>query len=167
MNMNQYYYRTVPCITSFRGPYAFLSNFYDAEIYYHNLRFSNNEAAFQAQKTTCPRERRRFCSPYLSNPSDAKRLGRTISLRYDWEAVKLQYMYEICMSKFMQHPVLAAKLIATGNAILMEENTWGDRYWGVVNGSGRNLLGQILMDIRTKLRLEQEVQNFHKMSYPQ
>ncbi|MDD2981168.1 MAG: NADAR family protein [Hespellia sp.] len=158
MNTYRIYPDTRPVIASFRDSYAFLSNFYYAEITYGNLRFANNEAAFQAQKSTCARERRQFCTHYLKNPADAKRLGKSINLRPDWNTVKLRYMYEICMTKFLQHPELGEKLLATGNAILIEENTWGDRYWGAVNGYGDNHLGEILMDIRSKLQLEREYQ---------
>lgn len=44
---------TTLAITSFRGEYAFLSNFYQAPVTYHGKRYANNEAAFQAQKTSC------------------------------------------------------------------------------------------------------------------
>lgn len=70
-------------------------------------------------------------------------------------------MYEICMTKFMQHTDLKTMLLATGDSILIEGNQWNDRYWGMVDGSGENHLGRILMDIRkklyeeTRLRIEQ------------
>lgn len=56
------------------------------------------------------------------------------------------------MSKFLQNPDLRDALIATGDAVLEEGNSWGDIYWGKVNGRGTNMLGQILMDIREKLK---------------
>lgn len=58
------------------------------------------------------------------------------------------------MCKFMQHKELRHALLATGNRILTEGNSWGDRFWGQVNGTGENQLGIILMDIREKLRSE-------------
>ncbi|BDF35871.1 hypothetical protein CE91St62_39330 [Lachnospiraceae bacterium] len=141
-------------ITSFRGKYAFLSNFYNAPIIYRGLRYANNEAAFQSQKTLYPKERLKFCSSQLADPAEAKRLGRRITLRPDWEKVKIMLMYEICMTKFHQHPELAQALLATDNALLIEENVWKDRYWGMCDGYGENNLGLILMDIRGKLRMD-------------
>ena len=44
-----------------------------------------------------------------------------------------------------------------GICILVEENTWGDSFWGTVNGRGENQLGQILMDVRAKLRWDVEI----------
>lgn len=90
----------------------------------------------------------------LRNPKDAKKLGREVQLRSDWERVKLMYMYEICMCKFMQNPTLCKALLATGNCHLVEGNNWGDYFWGSVNGHGENHLGKILMDIRAKLQFE-------------
>lgn len=143
---------TVLSITSFRGNYAFLSNFYPAPVIYLGKRYANNEAAFQAQKTSCAKEQQRFCLPYLTDPAKAKSLGRKVTLRPDWDAMKIQCMYEICMCKFFQHTELRDALLATGNTLLVEGNTWGDYFWGQVDGIGENHLGIILMDIREKLR---------------
>lgn len=61
-------------------------------------------------------------------------------------------MEEIVREKFTQNTELADKLLATGDAYLEEGNTWGDRIWGTVNGSGANRLGVILMQIRAELK---------------
>lgn len=143
-----------PAITTFRENYYFLSNFYYAPIIYQGRQYANNESAFQAQKTICAKERLKFCMPYLTDPTRAKAMGKKLALRTDWERVRMQYMYEICMSKFLQHSDLRAALLATGNSPLIEGNTWGDRFWGMVDGFGENHLGLILMDIRGKLRFE-------------
>lgn len=86
-------------ISEFRGEYYFLSNFYLAPVTYNGMRFENNEAAFQAAK--CPERMAEFC---CLNPSEAKKLGRMVKLRGDWEAVKDTVMYEICKAKFSQNP---------------------------------------------------------------
>lgn len=88
-------------ISEFRGEYYFLSNFYSAPVTYNGMCFENNEAAFQAAK--CPERMTEFCR---LNPSEAKRLGRRVKLRGDWEAVKDTVMYEICKAKFSQNPDL-------------------------------------------------------------
>lgn len=134
-------------ISGFRGKYFFLSNFYSAPIEYNGLTFLNNEAAFQAMK--CPSRAKEFTN---LNPSDAKRLGRKVKLRADWEEVKEYIMYHICYQKFKQNKKLREWLINTGSAELIEENTWGDRVWGVCNGVGKNLLGNILMKVREEMK---------------
>lgn len=133
-------------ITEFSGENSFLSNFYAAPVVYQRLRFENSEAAFQASK--CPERMREFIG---LNPSQAKRLGRRIELRPDWDKVKFDVMYEVCWRKFTQNPDLKQKLIDTGDADLVEGNTWGDRIWGVCDGVGENHLGKILMRIRDEL----------------
>lgn len=143
-----------PAILGFRGHYAFLSNFYPASISYMGQLYANSEAAFQAQKTYSAKEQQRFCKFCMHNPADAKRLGRNLMLRPDWDKIKIRCMYEICMCKFMQNPELCRLLLSTGNRRLVEENTWGDTFWGTVNGYGENHLGKILMDIRAKLQFE-------------
>lgn len=135
-------------IQTFRGEYEFLSNFYNAPVIYKGLTYQNSEAAFQAQKCTSEEEKKQFTA---MNPSEAKRTGRRIKLRPDWEDVKVDEMRNIVRAKFSQNPELAEKLIQTGDAYLEEGNTWGDRTWGTVNGSGQNLLGKILMETRDKL----------------
>lgn len=136
-------------INSFRGEYAFLSNFYEANILYNGITYINNEAAFQAQKTLDENERMRFA--YM-DPRRAKAKGRKVKLRPDWGNVKIQIMYEICTAKFIQHPDLLQKLLETGDEYLEEGNNWGDRFWGTVNGVGQNNLGKILMKIRSDLK---------------
>ena len=138
-------------IDRFREAYFFLSNFYECPVTFDGITYQNNEAAFQAQKTLDPAERAAFS---VLNPTEAKHRGRKVSLRADWEAVKVGLMYEICKAKFTQHPDLAQKLLATGDAELIEGNTWGDRIWGAVNGVGANNLGKILMRIRGELRAQ-------------
>ncbi len=143
-------------INSFRNENFFLSNFYEAPIEYNGILYTNNEAAFQAQKCIIPDDRHKFEN---LNPTEARHLGRKIPLRKDWERVKFSIMEEIVRAKFEQNPDLREKLLATGDTYLEEGNTWGDRTWGTVNGTGANGLGKILMAIREDFR---EAQNKEK-----
>lgn len=136
-------------IDTFDGEYAFLSNFYDAEVKYNGVVYPNSEAAFQAQK--CPTRAREFAN--TKTPGQAKRLGRNVPLRADWKDVRIQVMEEIVRCKFIQHPKLAKKLLATGDAELIEGNWWHDCFWGVCDEVGENHLGKILMKIREEIRI--------------
>lgn len=134
-------------IKQFQGEYRWLSNFYEAPTKFEGLMFSSNEAAFQAAKTLDIDRRRTMLQ---MPPNEAKRTGRGLLLRPDWEEIKNQVMHDICLSKFVENIDLRLKLVKTGDAILIEGNTWGDKYWGVdlETGVGQNHLGLILMDIR-------------------
>lgn len=129
----------------------FLSNFYEAAIEYGGLVYGNNEAAFQAQKCMTDEERVQFTK---LTPGQSKYVGRRVLLRPDWETVKFGIMEEIVRAKFTQHPELAEKLLATGDKIIVEGNSWGDTVWGVDSrtGNGENHLGRILMKIRQEHR---------------
>lgn len=78
----------------------------------------------------------------------AKRLGKTVTMRDDWDEIKVDIMREIVQAKFDQHEHLREMLLATEDAILEEGNHWGDTFWGVCRGKGLNMLGKILMDLR-------------------
>lgn len=136
-------------IDKFTGEYFFLSNFYKANVIYCGIRYTNNEAAFQSMKVKNDKDRDKFTN---LDPSSAKKLGRNIDLREDWEDIKFDIMHQICTNKFNQNEDLKQKLLATGDKYLIEGNNWKDTYWGVYNGVGENNLGIILMNVRENLR---------------
>ncbi|MCD8130454.1 MAG: NADAR family protein [Lachnospiraceae bacterium] len=136
-------------ITEFQNEYFFLSNFYPCEIIYKGVHYHNAEAAFQAQKCSDDKGTEQFAP---LNASAAKKLGRSVTLRHDWELIKVQEMSAIVHEKFKQNPDIRQKLLNTGSEYLEEGNTWGDRTWGTVNGSGANLLGRILMSERDRIK---------------
>ncbi len=137
-------------IDSFTGKYHFLSNFYNAPVKFDGLLYKNNETAFQSAKVLNREQRKAFCN---LDPSTAKKKGRSVPLREDWEEIKDVVMKIIVFDKFYRNLDLRAKLLRTGNAELIEGNWWGDTYWGVCNGEGLNMLGKILMEVRDELRL--------------
>lgn len=130
---------------TFTGNYSFLSNFYECPVFWDGRLYRSSEAAYQSAKCLNIEDRDQFTK---MNPAQAKRKGRRVLMRPDWYEIKNEVMYDICSKKFEQNSDLMFKLISTGDASLVEENTWGDRYWGVCNNSGKNELGKILMKIR-------------------
>jgi len=138
-------------IDRFRGEYGFLSNFHSCEILYKGVKFPTNEHAFQYHKTILPAEQYQMLA--LSNsPVDAKRAGKDLTLRDDWEEIKVRLMFEINYMKFTQHSGMKGSLLGTGFAQLIEGNPYGDTYWGVCNGRGHNVHGLVLMTVRTLLQ---------------
>ena len=137
-------------IMMFRGEYAFLSNMYEAAFIWDNRSYRNSEAAFQSAKSLDPAVRDGFSS--LAGVT-AKRAGRKVALRADWELVKNEIMEDVVRAKFSQNPDLLKKLLDTGTKELAEGNNWHDTYWGVdlATGKGQNHLGRILMHIREEL----------------
>ena len=136
-------------INRFAGPYCFLSNFYllpDG---------STLEHAYQAHKAQLPAEASWVMA--APTPTEAKKRGRKVTLRKDWEAIKNKVMLALLRDKFAAEP-LRSMLLATGSACLEEGNTWHDDYWGNctcpmhARTSGANWLGKLLMQVREELR---------------
>ena len=137
-------------INSFQGEYRWLSNFWPAQIKWEGHIYPTVEHAYQAAKTVDASEQEaiRKCS----TPGKAKRCGRNLTIRPDWEECKLLVMRSLVLLKFRDNPDLKVKLLSTGEAELVEGNPWGDTFWGVCNGVGENHLGRILMEVREQLR---------------
>lgn len=176
-------------IDSFKNEYSFLSNFYEAPVEYNGVTYCNSEAAFQHAKCrnlTSSEQidfvvglRARLQNLVLAyvdsndknvlttvfskvNPSVAKKLGRVVPIKSEWEDVKYTVMEEIVRNKFMQNKALKQALLNTGDATLIECNYWHDNTWGKcscgkcfgkVGSNGKNNnLGIILMKVREELR---------------
>lgn len=136
-------------INNFRGTHRFLSNFFPAEVAYEGAIYPSVENAFQAAKCMSASERTVFA---VCSPAEAKRFGRRVRLRPDWEQIKLDIMRQLVTDKFMRSNELRRRLLATGSAELIEGNVWNDTFWGVCRGRGQNHLGRILMGVRDGLR---------------
>lgn len=137
-------------IDRFDREHAFLSNFHPSPVRGPmGLLFPTVEHAFQASKTRSAIEVERIQD--APTPGRAKRLGRRVALREDWEETRLDVMEELVWRKFVITD-LRAKLLATGDAELVEGNGWGDTFWGVCAGVGENHLGRILMRVRERIR---------------
>lgn len=135
-------------ITEFKGKYAFLSNFWPVQIQDGGITYPSVEHAYQAAKCADPKLKAGFTS---GTASQVKKRGRHVKIRDDWDSIKLQLM-ELLVGQKFQHEHLKKDLLATGDAILIEGNWWGDRFWGVCNGKGENHLGKILMKVRAELK---------------
>jgi ribA/ribD-fused uncharacterized protein len=141
-------YSTIP---EFQGQFRFLSNFWVSGFEWNGSPWSTAEAAYQCVKCADPAEYNFM--RHMSSPGAIKRYGRRVLLRDDWEEVKVKFMADIVLAKFTQSPHLTSRLLDTGYGVLIEGNSWGDTFWGQVDGVGDNHLGRILMDVRHKFRI--------------
>lgn len=136
-------------IEAFMGQYRFLSNFYPACVVLDEVVYRTVEHAFQAAKTLDAAERQHIAA--CTQPGQAKRLGQRVTLRPKWNSMRILIMEQLVEQKFSYEP-LRTQLLATGNEQLVEGNNWGDTFWGMCNGHGRNELGKVLMRVRDRLR---------------
>lgn len=132
-------------VTEFRNYFGFLSNMFPTPITLGGVTYTCSEAAFQAAKLQDKNKRHIFAG---LTGKEAKALGRRITLRPDWETIKIDVMRWVVKEKFEQNPKLKLRLFRLIDNDLIEGNTWGDTFWGVCNGKGENWLGKILMEYR-------------------
>ena len=143
-------------VPKFEGEFFFLSNFYEAPFSWRGNEFRTAEHAFQAAKAYhIPDSTIDVMGAYWNkvveapDPAKAKYAGRSVNIDVkSWDAQKVQYMREIIHAKFYDVPGLAGQLVNTGVMLLVEGNTWGDKFWGRCEGKGLNTLGTILMEER-------------------
>lgn len=140
--------KSIP-VKSFVAQYAFLSNFFVSPVYYKGIVYETAEHAYQSAKTDDPVWKERVRT--ATTPGKAKRTGKFLIVKPDWESIKVDVMEEILRSKF-RNPTLAKLLLVTGTKELIKGNTWNDTFWGVCNGVGENHLGKLLMKIRHELK---------------
>lgn len=137
-------------ITSFEGKYSFLSNFYACQTEYHNVKYPTSEHAYQAAKTSNPIQREAIKK--ADTPDDAKRMGRRIEIKSNWDEIKEEVMYEIVSNKF-KNKRMQAKLLATEDEQLVEGNYWGSCTCPrCLQKPKENKLGKILMRVREELK---------------
>lgn len=148
-------------IKEFKGDYRFLSNFHpcNLKMYFVELDkiiiFPTVEHYYQAMKSENWEDWIKISK--LIRAGEAKRAGRKLPIREDWEAIKLTIMDNALRIKFNMNwnKDLCFQLIETGNAELIEGNYWHDNYWGVCycpkcqKIKGQNVLGNLLMSIRS------------------
>lgn len=148
-------------IDNFRGPYDAFSNFPLQPVVYRGAVYRSKEHAFAAAKTLDPAERARIAA--VPTAATAKALGRSVTLRPEWdERVRYEAMQEILANDFDRRrdprTAEAELLLSTGDALLIEGNTWHDEHWGRcscakhASNPGLNHLGRELMALRARLR---------------
>jgi ribA/ribD-fused uncharacterized protein len=139
-------------IEAFDGEFRWLSNFHPAPVQLEGVSYPSVEHAYQAAKTT-PAHRARF---RVGTAAQAKKAGRSVPMRPDWDSVKVEVMRSLLQQKFSPGSVLAEKLVATAPRQIVEGNWWGDTFWGVCRGRGQNMLGELLMQQRVALLCAQD-----------
>ena len=144
-------------IKSFTGIYAVFSNFTPIRIEFENMIFGSVEHAYVASTSTNLKFRRDVAMIPANQAGKAKRMGRIVHLRSDWESVKDGFMKDFVKQKFTKNVLFKEVLLDTGDAEIIEGNYWHDNYWGgcscesCVDIPGENKLGKIIMQVREEL----------------
>jgi ribA/ribD-fused uncharacterized protein len=134
-------------ITDFSSEFHWLSNFSPSPIDFEGDLYMTVENAFQAAKTDDHRARAliRDCGP-----DEAKMRGMHVPLRAGWDDQRVEIMVGLLQAKFAI-PALRSRLIATAQRQIVNRNVFGDTFWGICRGQGRNALGEAIMRVRDSL----------------
>jgi ribA/ribD-fused uncharacterized protein len=141
-------------IDEFRGKYFFLSNFYVCRMRIGKYSYSTVEHYFQSQKAIHSYDEKYIIDS--DSPKEAKRRGRQVLIKENWEIIKKEVMLKALYAKF-KIPKMKIKLLNTKDAYLIEGNVWHDNYWGDCRCyrcqkiTGKNILGILLMEVRSKI----------------
>lgn len=158
--------------------YEFLSNFYACDTFYKNelmpegMVFKTAEHAFQAAKATTVEDMLYVAEAHT--PGEAKKRGRTIKIRADWDTIKDNVMYTILKSKFTDDQDMWNRMMATAPEYdaFCEDNWWHDNYWGDCQCPsckdivGKNMLGKLLTKVRAEL-ISDWIKNMQEMEWQQ
>jgi N-glycosidase YbiA len=132
--------------------YGCFSNFAPYPVRLDGKLWPTSEHYFQAQKFQDAQHQESIRQAKSPTIAARMRRDRRKKLRPDWEAVKVGVMRNAVRAKFTQHDDLREILLSTDEATIVE-HTENDSYWGDGgDGSGKNMLGRILMEIREELR---------------
>jgi ribA/ribD-fused uncharacterized protein len=164
--------KEIKIIDQFKGEYRWLSNFWPCQIpfklcleyapnmyAYYEYIFPSVEHYYVAKKF---KEKFKVDELFLMDAGEAKKYGRINSSysKEQWDNKKYLVMSEALFKKFdpTLNPILNTKLLETGNAELIEGNTWNDTYWGVdlETGKGKNMLGKTLSTVRKHYKKKKE-----------
>jgi hypothetical protein len=138
-----------------REEYAFMSNFFPASFKLGGNVWLTSEHYYQANKFLGTNEIIFDKIKYANTPGKAKRIAKENrkDIRGDWLEINHTVMLQALRAKFGAHEDLRLRLLATGDAILVEFAPWGDTYWGVDSTlNGENHLGKLLMRVRSEIR---------------
>jgi ribA/ribD-fused uncharacterized protein len=140
-------------ILTFAPQYHFLSNAAPAPVWLDQVLYAHVDVAYQAAKSDDPDTR-----AWIRDAPTVRQVwwrGRTVKLPDDWDERRVAIMQKLLHQKFTQHPALQARLLATGEAVLVYESRRAcDTFWGTCEGRGENILGVLLMELRTTLQRE-------------
>ena len=142
-------------------PYFEFSNFYRAPIMVDGSSWKTSEHYYQAMKFYGHSEHVKAVKE-AKTPMMAANIGRDKNrpMCSSWNDIRDDIMYKALYAKFTQHENLKELLLGTDDALIVEHTT-NDNYWGDGgDGSGKNMLGTLLMKLRDALREEDKVNNY-------
>lgn len=143
------------------GKYGFLSNLYPCQIIFEGITFPSSEFAYQYGKFRKDKESEKEILDWAMKAPNSSLIAQlshsliSYQIVDNWSNIKIERMKNVLEAKFIQNPLLKEKLLNTNDAILIEESKT-DAFWGIgKRNNGKNMLGKLLMELRSKFRESQ------------
>lgn len=166
-------------IDSFSGRWAFLSNFYPVEIKHRGIEYPSVEHYYVSEKINTDQYINGIFYPLsdvkeiiskIKDPGEVKRFGRKLTLRKDWDDVRLKVMEWGLREKF-KNEELKKLLLQTNDEELIEGNWWHDNFFGSCScekckNKGENHLGRLLMKIRSEIQNSDKRPSLEDILFP-
>lgn len=134
-------------IDNFVGAYSFLAMDFPCEFFIGAVKFKSAAAAFYAQKSPDINSWTKFAR---LNPNKARQKASSLPDTEDWTENKFTYLYKANKAKFDTNEILKKMLCETDGKMLVNVVPYKEEYLGIFNGKGRNMLGKVLMKIRSE-----------------
>lgn len=135
-----------------------LSNFSSFKIRWRGILFPTSEHAYHWESFYGPNGSQQH-RDYIEEAASAHEAYQYTQYhkaerRVEWDQIKVPTMRQILLAKWDQHEYVRRKLFETGNRWIIE-NSWRDDFWGWgPERNGKNVLGQLWMQIRSEKALE-------------
>lgn len=148
-----------------KGKRTEFSNMYMASFEVGGVKYPSAEHYFQAKKFMDEGHQNKIIR--ASNATEAKQLGksRRFAIRENWDSLRIKVMKVAMWNKFTQNAKLKQALLDTGDHTLIEDNP-SDHFWGIGDGNGKNMTGELLMQLRTKLKKSPSAAGSNETSAP-
>lgn len=149
-----------------KSTFGLFSNFYPCTFAVGGATYNCSEQYFMKKKQELFDPHNQLLATNIireTNPTNIKRFGRQVKNFNEqiWNQHRYKFMYDAVYAKFTQNLEFRTTLLATGDKILVEASPY-DRIWGIgytksnalanKDKWGQNLLGMILMELRSKLK---------------
>ena len=139
---------------NFFGNKHLFSNFAPTPVVIDGLEYATTEHYFQAMKFA--KNDPKYAEEVRKSPTPggAKKLGKSRQhpIDEDWNDQRDDVMRVALLNKALQNPQFVKDLLASGDREIIEASPW-DYYWGTgAKKTGKNMLGKLLVELRTKLK---------------
>ena len=144
------------------GDLGYLANYSNHGFYKNGIYYKTVEHYYQSEKFDNQEIKNKIIN--AETPKEASSIGRDRNNKRkdNFKKIKNQVMLEGLLEKFRQNEDIRNKLLETNDEEIVEK-TIDEYYWGIgKDGTGKNVIGHLLMKTRNIIREEIKYKNYNK-----